>query len=95
MSAVLRQTVDAHGVILTYAPEVRGRHHVEQRRQPSDRLRCSILRAQRELGDMRLMLECISDVLSDVAIDRFWFALRTVEGTLSLAREEIAQRVTP
>jgi hypothetical protein len=84
---------DHRGVLLCYFPDRLGRHHLEQRHQPGDRLRCSILRAEREIRCMRIMIECIEEALSEVAVDRFAFGLHTVEVTLSLARDELGLSV--
>jgi hypothetical protein len=35
------------------------------------------------------MLECLEGVLSDLALDRFEFALRTLEAFLNLVRDEL------
>jgi hypothetical protein len=84
---------DEHGVLLRYATDIRGPHHDARRVWPSDRLRGSILRSERELRDMHVILEALEATLSDVCIDRLLFSLRTFEGTLNLAREEIARRL--
>jgi hypothetical protein len=95
MSAALREIVNDDGVILRYSLDVRGPHHDARRVWPSDRLRCSILKAERQVRAIETMIECLEPDLSDVAIDRFSFAIRTIEAALTMARDEIARRVAP
>jgi hypothetical protein len=91
MSGALREITNSDGVILRYAPAVRARHHDEQRRWPSDRLRMALMRAERELTNIETMRECREDEMSDVAIDLHAFAIRTISAALSMAREELAK----
>jgi hypothetical protein len=93
MSAAMIERRDEHGVLLRYATDIRGPVHDVQRVYPSDRLRMAILRAERQVRAVETMLECLETDLSDVAIDRFAFALRTINAALTMARDEIAQRL--
>jgi hypothetical protein len=90
---IVRRSDD--GVLLKYRTDIRGPHHDAQRVWPSDRLRTSILRSEHELRRLRRMAECLAPDLSDIAIDLFEDAFRTIEATLNLARDEIARRVAP
>jgi hypothetical protein len=76
-----------HGVLLRYATDVRGPHRNGLRRYPSDRLRGLVLRAERELGAMLVMVECVD--ISDVARDRFAWGFRSIQAALDLARAEM------
>jgi len=88
MSAVIQRR-NAHGVLLRYEVGVRCAYHDESKVHFTDRLRCGIIKSERELYYMRVMLEVLEDALSTVAIDRFEFALRTIEATLGMARAEL------
>ena len=87
MSATLREILNEDGVLLRYATDVRGPHHDAKRIWPSDRLRMVLLRAERQLPILELIVEHMDP--SPVGIDRVTFALRTIQAALSMAREEI------
>jgi hypothetical protein len=91
VSAALREIVNEHGVLLRYRTDLRGPHHDAQRAYPSDRLRMAILRSERELRAIETMLECLELGLSDVAVDRFAFALRTFSATFNMTRAELCK----
>jgi hypothetical protein len=84
MSAVLERR-NADGVLLRYFPDTR--LHVEQKAQPSDRLRVSILRARREIRILRIIAEHLE--ISDVGLSRMDDALKSIDAALSLARDEL------
>ena len=87
MSATAIERRNEFGVILRY--QIGERPHVEQRLWPSDRLRCAVLRSEKEILYLRIMVGHLEDVLSSVATDRFEFAFRTIEAMLNLARDEL------
>jgi hypothetical protein len=93
MSAVVIERRNDAGVLLRY--EVGGRHAFQDQLkfQPSDRLRMALMRAEREVQ----MLETIAEhlELSVAGVDRIAFALRSINAALTMAREEIAQKVAP
>jgi len=80
---------DAYGVLLRYEMGA-NRHPDQSKSQPSDRLRCAVLKSERDIRAMRVMFECLEDVLSGIALDRFEFALCTIESALNLARAELS-----
>jgi hypothetical protein len=82
---------DAHGVILRYVSVMP--RHVEQKNQPSDRLRCAVLRAGPQVKHLRTMIECLEDELSSVALQHFEFAFRAIETAFDLTRAELGLRV--
>ena len=84
---IVRRSDD--GLLLRYRTDLRGPHHGAQRVHRSDRLKYSILRATRDLGDVRTILECTEDLFSDVARERFWYAFRSIEAALELACVEV------
>jgi hypothetical protein len=88
MSAVIQRR-NEHGVLLRYEVDVRRAHHDESKVHYTDRLRCGVIKSEREIFYMRVMLEALEEALSTVALDRFDFALRTIEATLGMARAEL------
>ena len=78
-----------HGVLLRYTPELRRPHHDQLKFQPSDRLRCGVVKCEREIFYIRVMLERLEDALSATAVDRFELSLKTLEALLNLVRDEL------
>lgn len=89
MSATVLERRNADGVLLRYEVGAREAFHDDRRLQPSDRLRMAVLRSERELGDLRTMVDCLSDDLSLEALEHFEWALHTIEATLVMARAEL------
>ena len=75
------------GVLLTYYPDWRGPHHYALKFQPSDRLRCLAVKAEKELRILEIIIEHLE--LSDVGLSRILNALRSIECALSRARDEL------
>lgn len=88
MSAIVIR--NAESVLLRYEVDVRGPQHDQSKGRSSDRLGCALLRSERQISYMRIMLEALEDALSAAALDRFEQALRTIEATLNLVREDLA-----
>jgi hypothetical protein len=87
MSAVLVEHRNAAGVLLRY--EVGGRHsfHDDRRPKPSDRLRMTLLRAEKEVRRLTTIVEHLE--VSDAGGDRIVHALRSIEAVFTLARAEL------
>jgi hypothetical protein len=75
---------NAHGVILDYGDPGA---HLELKIYPSDRLRCSVLKAAKELATLCIIVEHLD--LSDIGYDRIAFALHALESALNLVRDEL------
>jgi hypothetical protein len=85
VSAVLRK--DQHGVLLRYHPDALGRHHVEQRPQPSDSERIALIEAEREFLALTVIAECLD--ISDHGRSRVYVALATIQRALALKRRSV------
>ncbi len=83
MSAIER--FDKHGVLLRYATDAPIR--AGGKRQPSDRQRVALLKAERELAALEIILDALD--LSDIGQDRVNWALHTLAGALQLQRTEL------
>jgi hypothetical protein len=88
---IVRRSDD--GVLLRYRTDIRGPHHDAQRVWPSDRLRMVLMRAERATRRLEIMAECYG--LSDVGMDAHAFEIRTLRAALSMARDELAERLAP
>jgi hypothetical protein len=87
---VLLQRRNREGVLLRYETDGhQSRKSNAPPALPSDRLRCALLRSEREIRALRIMLNCLGDVLSELALDRFERALATLEKLLGLVRDEL------
>ena len=89
MSAVMHEIVrhDDNGVLLRYHPDRLGRHHVEQRAQPTDAERIALIKAEKGLADLVIILDHLS--LSDTAINRLDDALHAIYKALQLKRPRL------
>lgn len=91
MSAVGERDIirrDHNGVVLRYVdPSVRRPHHTSRQPQPSDRLRMAILKAERQLHILEIIVEHLG--VSEIGLERIFYALRTIECALSQARAEL------
>jgi hypothetical protein len=85
MSATVQRNHE--GVILRYHPDAIGRHHVEQRAQPTDAERIALIKAEKGLADLVIILDHLS--LSDTAINRLDDALHAIYEALQLKRPRL------
>jgi hypothetical protein len=90
MSAVIVRR-NHEGVLLAYHPDWRGPHMTELRFHPSDRLRCLVVKAGKELRRLEIISEHLA--LSEIGRSRIFHALRTIECALSQARDELGLAV--
>jgi hypothetical protein len=93
MSGGVIEHRDEHGVILRFRTDVRGPQHDSSKIHYTDRLRCAVLKGERQLFFMATMLDALEDTLSVTAVDKFTFALRTLENLITLARAELVLEV--
>lgn len=85
MSAVIRRV---NGVLLRYPdPSVLRPHHAALKFQPSDRLRCSVVKAQREVSRLWILVEHLD--VSDIGLERMANALKAIDTALNQARDEL------
>jgi hypothetical protein len=80
---VLREN---NGVLLRYHPDALGRHHVEQRPQPSDRERAQLIAAEREILTMAILFDHLD--LSSIARTRLDDALARIRRALNIRRRQ-------
>jgi hypothetical protein len=77
-----------NGVLLNYGdPAALQRHHTELKFQPSDRLRGSVIKAERALRILWIIVPHLE--ISDIGADRVEFALKSIEHALNVARDEL------
>jgi hypothetical protein len=74
------------GVLLRYHPSRMGSHHIEQRPQPSDRVRGAVLRAERAVRLLETIAECL-DIAGDSGFAaEMWWPIRTIRAYIELER---------
>jgi hypothetical protein len=85
MSAVIRR--NSEGVVLRYAdPSVLRPHHTERRHQISDRERCALVAAERELLTMAVIFDHLE--ISGIARNRLEAGLHRIRAALDLRRPD-------
>jgi hypothetical protein len=83
-----QRVFDKNGVRLDYGdPGALRQHHAARRTQASDRLRLALLRAERELNRLEILIEHLE--VSDIGIERIYWSLRTIRGYLELERPNL------
>jgi hypothetical protein len=89
VSAARRDVIRrVNGVVLNYGdPTALQRHHTKSKFQPSDRLRASVIKAERAVRTLWVIAQHLE--ISDIGLDRVDFALKTITAALDLARDEL------
>lgn len=86
MSAVIQRNHE--GVVLRYAdPTVLRAHHVEQRAQPTDLERMAVLKAEKGLTTIEIILDHLD--VPDIARNRLDDALHAIYEALQLKRPRL------
>ncbi|MEA3196286.1 MAG: hypothetical protein QOF32_338, partial [Gammaproteobacteria bacterium] len=79
---------NSEGVVLRYPDhDTPGRHHVEQRAQPTDAERMAALKAEKGLTTIEIILDHLD--VSDIAKNRLDDALRAIYEALQLKRPRL------
>jgi hypothetical protein len=88
MSAVMRVTArNAEGVLLDYGdPTAVKPHHIEQRPQSSDRVRCAVLRAEQALRLLETIAECLDIAGQTGFATEMWWPIHAVRAYIELER---------